>query len=88
MRQHRGPTILTLGILSLVICGFFGPVAWIMGGRDLAEMEGGTLEPEGRGLTQAGRLLGIVGTGKGVIEIAWACFILSRMFAIGNGAFP
>lgn len=33
---HRGSTILTLGILSLLVCGpILGPMAWVMGNTDL-----------------------------------------------------
>lgn len=70
MRPHRGVTILILGLLSLVICGFFGPVAWIMGTRDLEEMRAGTLDPEGRTLTRVGQVLGVVGTLLAVVQVA------------------
>ena len=71
MRHHRGPTILALGLLSLLLCGFFGPVVWIMGSRDLQEMREGTLRPSGRALTQAGMYLGILGTAVGVAQVLW-----------------
>src|SRR5438128_1906635 len=35
---HNGTVILVLGILSLVVCGLLGPVAWVMGNRDLKEI--------------------------------------------------
>ena len=69
MRPHRGVTILVLGLLSLTICGFFGPVAWVMGTRDLEEMQAGSLDPEGRGLTRAGQVLGMVGTAFAVVQV-------------------
>jgi hypothetical protein len=59
---HRGALILTLGILSLVICGLLGPIAWVMGNNDLAEIRGGRMDPEGEGLTQAGRICGMIST--------------------------
>src|SRR5690242_11171194 len=34
LRPHRGTLILVLGILSIVTCGFLGPIAWIMGSND------------------------------------------------------
>ena len=71
MRHHRGTTILALGLLSLLLCGFFGPVVWLMGSHDLREMEQGTLAPSGRALTQAGMYLGIVGTAVGVVQVLW-----------------
>jgi hypothetical protein len=57
---HRGGLILTLGILSLVICGPLGIFAWIMGNNDLAAMRIGEMDPRGEGSTQAGRICGII----------------------------
>src|SRR5262249_23640495 len=52
---HRGTMILVFGILSLVICPIiFGPMAWVMGNGDLAQIRGGRMDPEGEGTTQAG----------------------------------
>lgn len=52
--------ILTLGILGLILCPVCAPFAWFMGWQDLAAMGAGRMDPEGRGLTQAGMILGIV----------------------------
>jgi len=60
LRPHNGTTILVLGILSLVICGLLGPVAWIMGNNDLAAIRSGRMDPTGEGLTQAGRICGMI----------------------------
>jgi hypothetical protein len=58
MKPHRGAIILVLGILGLVMCGVFtGLPAWIMGNGDLKEMDSGVMDPEGRGLTNAGKIL-------------------------------
>lgn len=54
LRPHRGGLILALGILGLVTCFICGIIAWIMGKNDLKEMEAGTMDLPGRGLTQAG----------------------------------
>ena len=61
MKPHRGTLILVLGILSIVVCGPLGIVAWILGNTDLREMDGGLMDPEGRGSTQAGKVCGIIG---------------------------
>ena len=61
MEPHRGILILILGILSLVLCWFFtGIPAWIMGKSDLAKIEAGQMNPEGKGLTMAGMICGII----------------------------
>jgi hypothetical protein len=63
LRPHRGGLILALGILSFVIAGILtGIPAWVMGSGDLKKMDAGIMDPQGRGLTQAGRILGMVCT--------------------------
>ena len=55
LEPHRGTLILVLGILSLVMCGFFtGIPAWIMGRNDLRKIKAGLMEPEGEGSTKGG----------------------------------
>jgi len=62
-QPHRGVLILVLGILGLVGgCLILSPIAWIMGKADMDEIDSGRMDPEGRGLTQAGMICGIVGT--------------------------
>jgi hypothetical protein len=61
MKPHRGTLILVLGILSFVLCGIFTAIpAWIMGANDLKEMDAGLMDPSGRSMTNAGRILGII----------------------------
>jgi len=63
MRPHRGGLILALGILSLVGCGIFtGLPAWLMGNGDMRAMDSGAMDPEGRSLTQAGKICGMITT--------------------------
>ena len=84
---HRGTLILVLGILSLVLCGLLGPVAWVMGNNDLDEIRAGRMDPEGEGTTQAGRICGMVGTGLLVLQ--FLCICLPGFFSMmsDNGAF-
>ena len=58
----QGTTILVLGILSLVVCGLLGPVAWVMGNNALAEIDRSPAAYRNRGNVQAGRICGIVAT--------------------------
>ena len=61
MKPHRGGLILALGILSFVLCGILTAIpAWIMGHSDMKEMDAGSMDPAGRGLTQAGKILGMI----------------------------
>ena len=69
---HRGTLILVLGILSLVLGGLgfiIGPIAWRLGTVDLAAMKAGRMDPEGEGLTNAGRICGIISTCLGVLTV-------------------
>ncbi len=60
MQPHRGVLILVFGILGLVMCVIFGIVAWVMGSGDLKQMDAGAMDPSGRGLTQAGKICGMI----------------------------
>jgi len=69
MKPHRGGSILALGIVGLVCCGICGIIAWVMGNSDLAEMDAGVMDPSGRGLTKAGRIMGIISVVLSIIGI-------------------
>ena len=80
-RPHRGGMILAFGILGVVlgICGIiFGPIAWFMGQADLAAMREGRMDRSGEGLTQAGRILGIVATILGALGLLY--FVAMMLF--------
>ena len=57
-KPHRGVLILVLSLLGFP----FSIAAWVMGKGDLSEMDQGRMDPSGRGLTQAGMILGMIGT--------------------------
>jgi len=79
MKPHRGTLILVLGILSLVCCGLLGIAAWLMGNTDLKEMAAGTMDPTGQGMTNAGKICGIIGT---VLTILGAIFCIMYFFVV------
>lgn len=62
LEPDRGGAVLTLGILGILICAPLGIVAWVMGANDLAKMRRGEMNNAGYGTTQAGMILGIIGT--------------------------
>jgi hypothetical protein len=62
LKPHRAVLILVLGILGLVVCAPCGIAAWIMGNGDLKEMDAGAMDPSGRGMTNGGRICGMVAT--------------------------
>ena len=69
LQPHRGGAILALGIAGIACCVICGIIAWAMGSSDLKRMQAGTMDPSGRGLTQAGMILGIVATVIGAIGL-------------------
>lgn len=70
MKPHRGTLILVLGILGFVVCGFFtGIPAWYMGHTDIKEMDAGMMDPSGRGITNAGKICGIISSVLSVITL-------------------
>lgn len=80
MKKHRGPLILVLGILSLVLCGIVTAIpAWVMGHNDLKAMAAGTMDPSGRSLTNAGRICGMIST---ILTIA-AVVVVIVLMALG-----
>ena len=90
MRPHRGATVLVLGILGIVVCFILGIIAWIMGNTDLSAMRAGTMDPSGEGLTQAGRICGIISVALGVLGfclgIVWIIFVIALGAAGAAGA--
>ena len=76
MRPHRGGTILTLGILSLVVCPLLGIAAWFMAEDDLQQMKRGMMDASGRDVTSAGRVCGMVATGLFVLQVLLLCLLL------------
>lgn len=84
LAPHRGGLILALGIVSLVVCQLLGVAPWVMGKADLQEMEAGRMDPSGRGLTEAGKILGILSVVLTVIGLV--AVIGMFVFSIGMAA--
>jgi len=83
MRPHRGVVVLVLGILGLVLCVICGIIAWVMGNSDLREMDAGRMDPTGRGLTQAGKICGMISVILNIVVIGiWLVMVV----IIGIGA--
>lgn len=82
---HRGGMILALGIVALILlpCTTIvcGPLAWMMGSSDLAEIRAGRMEKDGEGMTQAGRILGIISTLLMLVEFVFFCILFLVLVA-------
>ncbi|MBI2807182.1 MAG: hypothetical protein HYX68_19545 [Planctomycetes bacterium] len=80
---HRGGMILAFGIISIVTSIFiFGIIAWIMGNNDMEEIRAGRMDPEGEGMTQAGRIIGMISTILGIIGILACCAYFMFIFFV------
>jgi hypothetical protein len=65
---------MVLGILSLVVLPFvLGPIAWVMGHNDMQKIHAGRMDPEGEGMTNTGKICGMIGTIMGIIFLVLAC---------------
>lgn len=64
--------VLILGILGLAVCQVLSPVAWVMGGNALREIDASGGRLGGRSAVNAGRICGMVGTVLLIIGVAVA----------------
>ncbi len=86
LRAHRGVMILVFGILSLVLgCFPIGIAAWVMGNNDLKAIRAGQMDPTGEGLTQGGRICGMIATILAVIGLIVFVVVLA-VAAMGAAA--
>lgn len=86
---HRGGLIITMGIMALVcnIMAIPGIMAWTMGKADLAKMDAGLMDREGYGITQAGYIMGIIGTCFAILGLlAFVAYILIIFLAVAAAA--
>jgi len=83
LRPHRGVAVLVLGILGILVCFICGIAAWVMGKKDLQEMDAGRMDPAGRGLTQAGKICGMVSV---ILWIVGFAIWLIAVVLVGAGA--
>ena len=83
MKPHRGTLILVLGILGIIVCGPLAIAAWVMGAGDLKEMDAGTMDPSGRGATQAGKICGIIGTILLIVSFIFVAILFTFGLAAG-----
>lgn len=84
MEPHRGVVVLVLGILGLVVCVILGIVAWVMGNGDLRKMDAGQMDPSGRGMTNAGRICGMVSVILTIVGVG--IWILVMVIGLGSAA--
>jgi hypothetical protein len=79
--------ILVLGLLAI----FFAPIpcgqiAWWLGNQDLREIRAGRMDPEGEGMTQIGRILGIITTILTLVGLLLFCLIFGFIMIMAASA--
>ncbi len=77
---------LVFGVLGVICCGFFAPVAWYLGNEELAGIDAGRLPGTNRGLAQIAKILGIIGTVLMALVLLWVVFFggLAFLSALGE----
>ena len=83
VKPHRGVLILVLGIVSIVFCQFLGIFPWMMANGDLDAMDRKEMDPEGRGLTQAGKICGMVAIGMLALSLVLGAVFLAFLVVAG-----
>lgn len=74
LKPHRGTMLLVFGILGIICCFVFAILAWVMGSGDLKAMAAGEMDRSGEGLTNAAKILGIVGCVLAILSLIWVVF--------------
>jgi hypothetical protein len=77
----RSTAVLTLGILSLVVCSVIGPIAWSMGNEEMRRMDAGQTPDDQRGAVVAGRICGIIAS---VFLMFFGFFVLMIIATAGH----
>jgi predicted Zn finger-like uncharacterized protein len=87
-KPHRGVLVLVLGIVAFFVCGIIiGPIAWSMANADLREIRAGRMDPEGEGMTNAGRICGIIATILNALGLVCGLiYLVVVIVAVASGA--
>ena len=72
--SNRGIISIVLGVLGIVCCQIFGPIAWWMGAAEIKAARAGEVPAKNEGQGQAGLVLGIVGTVLLALGAVWMTF--------------
>jgi hypothetical protein len=63
--------VLGLALAGFLCCAPLSFVAFFLGRNDLAEIDAGRMDPTGRGTTNVGRILGLVGMIWFILQLAF-----------------
>ena len=86
--QSRAVMALVFGILGVVCCGLFAPIAWYLGNEELSGIDAGRLPEQNRGMAQIAKILGIIGTVLLALALIWIFFVggLGALSALGEAS--
>jgi hypothetical protein len=76
----QATTSLVLGILGIVLCQVIAPFAWSTGKRAVDQIDAAHGQLGGRGMAQAGYVMGVIGT------VILGLYVLFIVALIGFGA--
>jgi hypothetical protein len=76
--------VLILGIVSVAVCGFVAPFAWVIGSRVVREIDASRGQLGGRTQAQVGRIIGIVYTC--IMGVALAIGVLALVIVVIGAA--
>lgn len=83
LEPHRGTAIIIIGLLGLFMLPFvFGPLAWMWANEDLRKMRSGRMDPEGKGNTEAGRMMGIIATIFAIVVLVFVVIYCAGITAL------
>ena len=82
--SSRATTALVLGIVGLICCQLLSIAAIVIGKSEMNDVDRGLAPVEGRGLAQAGFILGIVGA----ILLALGLIYFAMMLGVGLNSVP
>jgi hypothetical protein len=77
-RESRADLVLILGILSLIMCGPMGIIAWIIANSEQKGIRAGTVSSKKMRVLKVGRALGIFGVILFVAEIFALSYVVQR----------
>jgi hypothetical protein len=72
----QATTALVLGLVGILSCGIFGPVAYFIGDASLSRIRASAGALGGESQAQAGRVLGVIGTVQLGLAILFVIFTI------------
>lgn len=74
---------LILSIANFVVCPVLAPIAWYLGGKELAAIDEGRRDPSKRDQANAARILGIIGTA--LLGLSLVFILLVAVLLVASG---